>query len=62
MKQLQCPHMISISGLVRGCMLGYPPDTCEACTHPDKYYVEVKSRWCSYNTETGEYKEGGSNE
>ena len=41
MKQLNCPHHISISGLVRGCMLGYKPDTCEECTHPDKKYIEV---------------------
>ncbi len=58
MKQLVCPRKISISGIIRGCMLGYPPDTCEECTHPDKHYVESKITWASFDPETGRYEYG----
>ena len=61
-KQIQCPWQINISGMVRGCLYGYPPDTCDTCTHPSKQYVEAKSKWISYNPETGEFKEGGEEE
>ena len=58
MKMLQCPHMISFSGMTMGCMLGYPI-SCESCACPDKYYVEVV---VTTSNSTGvEYKELSKN-
>lgn len=43
MKQLQCPHYATISGLERWCMKGKFPVNCETCDCKDKHYIEVKT-------------------
>ena len=43
MKQLQCPHYGTISGLEAWCMNGRFPIDCETCDCKDKHYIKVKT-------------------
>lgn len=41
MKQMYCPHFVTMGGLTRYCMEGKFPCNCDTCNHPDKRYVDV---------------------
>ena len=42
-KVIQCPHRVTLDGMIYHCMQGHFPIDCENCDCKDKRWVEVWS-------------------